>query len=119
MHVFNFFAHANVKGEDCMEKYRLYVSVTNQRVYHYPDDSPWEYKIEVKREFVPIFHRLFEQVDKLEFENFLRAHLPYVPYHCDHHNHMIDLRTKKIYALIHEFSDQETKNFIEELPYFR
>ena len=102
-----------------MGKCKLYVSVTDQRVYNYPDDSPWEFKIEVQREFVPIFHRLFEQVNEIEFQNFLRAHLPYVPYHADRDNDKIDIRTQKIYALIHEFSDQQTKAFIEELPYFR
>lgn len=102
-----------------MAKAILYVSITDQRVYIHSDDSPWEYKIEVQREFVPIFHRLFEQINEIEFQNFLRAHLPFVPYHQDRYNHLIDLRTQKIYALIHEFSDQETKKFIEELPYFR
>lgn len=102
-----------------MEKCELYVSVTDQRVYNHPDDAPWEYKIEVQREFVPIFHRLFEQMNELEFQNFLRAHLPYVPYHNDRDNHKIDIRTQKVYALIHEFSDQQTRAFIEELPYFR
>lgn len=102
-----------------MDKCRLYVSVTDQRIYHYPDDAPWEYKVDVQREYIPIFKRLFEQTNELEFQNFLRAHLPYVPYHNDRNNHLIDLRTQKVYALIHEFSDQPTKAFIEKLPYFR
>lgn len=101
-----------------MQKYRLYVSLTDQRVFSFPDDSPWDYEINVTREYVPIFHRLFDQVNELELRNFFRAHLPYIPYHYDKNNHDIDLRTKKVYALIHEFSDDETKKFIEKLPYF-
>ncbi|MDS9472959.1 transposase [Sporosarcina pasteurii] len=102
-----------------MPKRKLYISVTDQRVYHYPDDAPWEFEIAVEPEFVPIFRRLFEQVNRLERRNFLRSHLPYVPYHYDSDNHDIDLRTKKVYAIIHEFSDKPTKRFIEQLPYFR
>lgn len=102
-----------------MAKCKLYVSVTDQRVYHYPDDSPWEYEITVERSVVPIFNRLFKQMTDLEFRNFLRSHLPYIPYHSDRDNHDIDLRTQKIYAIIHEFADEPTKRFIEELPYFR
>lgn len=102
-----------------MVKSRLYVSVTDHRVFSYPDDSPWEYEIKIKSEDVRIFRRLFEQISNLEFRNFYRSHLPYVPYHYDKDNHDIDLRTKKIYALIHEFSDKETQQFIEKLPYFR
>jgi hypothetical protein len=102
-----------------MEKYKMYVSVVNQQVYLQPHDSPWEYEIEVPNEYIPIFHRLFTQMDRLEFRNFLRAHLPYVPYHYDKDNYDIDRRTMKVYALIHEFTDDESKQFIETLPYFR
>ena len=102
-----------------MEKYKMYVSVVNQQVYHQPDDSPWEYEVDVTKEYIPIFHRLFHQMDRLEVRNFLRAHLPYVPYHYDKDNHDIDVRTMKVYALIHEFTDDKTKRFIEKLPYFR
>lgn len=102
-----------------MPKCKLYVSVTDQRVFHYPNDSPWEFEIQVDREMVPVFRRLFAQMNDLEFRNFLRAHLPYIPYHYDQNNHEIDLRTQKVYAIIHEFSDEPTKRFIEELPYFR
>lgn len=102
-----------------MEKSKLYVSVTDHRVYSYPDDAPWEYEIIIENDSVRVFRRLFEQIGQLEFRNFLRSHLPYVPYHYDRDNHDIDLRTKKVYALIHEYSDQNTKKFIETLPYFR
>lgn len=102
-----------------MEKVKLYVSVVNQQVYSHPHDSPWEYEIAVTKEAAVIFKRLFNQMDRLEFRNFLRSHLPYVPYHYDRDNHDIDLRTMKVYALIHEFTDNESKKFIENLPYFR
>ncbi len=102
------------------EKIQMYVSdYSIRRVYHHPDDSLWDYKVTVPREYVPIFHALFRQTSELEFRNFLRAHLPYVPYHYDQDNDEIDERTKKVYALIHEFTDDESKKFIEQLPYFR
>lgn len=107
------------KGWFCMKKCKLYVSLTDQRVYTYPNDSQWEYEVSITPDYIPIFHRLFEQVNELELRNFFRAHLPYIPYHYDKNNHDIDLRTIKVYALIHEFSDHKTKKFIEALPYFR
>lgn len=102
-----------------MKKYKLYVSLTDQRIYTYPDDAPWEYEIAVPKDYIPVFYRLFEQMKELEWRNFYRAHLPYIPYHNDKNNHDIDLRNKKVYALIHEFSNDETKEFIQELPYFK
>lgn len=100
-------------------KYKMYVSIVEQKVHFHPDDSLWEYEVEVPREYIPIFHSLFKQTAELEFRNFLRAHLPYIPYHNDRDNHDIDKRTQKVYALIHEFTDNQSKEFIEQLPYFR
>jgi len=102
-----------------MEKYNMYVSVTHQQIYHHPDDSPWEYEIKVTEEHIPVFHRLFAQVDELELRNFVRSHLPFLPYYYGRNNEKVDQRTMRIYALIHEFTDEPTKRFIEELPYFR
>lgn len=101
------------------QKYTAYVSVVNQQVQTDPYASPWEYKVEITKEAYPIFERLFAQTDRLEFRNFLRSHLPYIPYHYDRDNSEIDRRTMKVYALIHEYTDEESKRFIEKLPYFR
>ncbi|MBB4826095.1 hypothetical protein HNO89_003332 [Sporosarcina luteola] len=98
---------------------KLYVSVANQQVMTDKHASPWEYELTISKEYIPIFEHLFEQMNQLEFRNFLRSHLPYVPYHYDSDNHEIDIRTMKLYALIHEFTDTETRKFIEKLPYFR
>ncbi len=102
-----------------MEKHKMYVSISDQRVYTHPHDSPWDYEVVVTQEYIPVFYNLFEQTYELEFRNFFRAHLPYIPYHYDRGNHEIDARTQKVYALIHEFTDEHSKKFIEQLPYFR
>ncbi|MFJ7936338.1 transposase [Sporosarcina sp. NPDC096371] len=102
-----------------MEKYKMYVSVVNQQVYHHPDDSPWEYEVEVAREYVPIFDRLFIQVDQIEYRNFLKSHLPLLRFQDASGSEDVDNRMMKIYALIHEFTDTKSKQFIEKLPYFR
>ncbi len=101
------------------EKVKMFVSVIHQQIYPVSHVSPWEYEVEIDRNVVPVFQMLFNQIDRLEFDNFLRSHLPYVPYHYDKNNHTIDLRTMKLYALIHEYTDESSKRFIEELPYFR
>lgn len=107
------------KKDGYMSKCPCYISVSDQRIYADPHIAPWEFKVEMSREFLPVFERLFAQVNDLEFRNFLLSHLPYIPYHYDQNNHDIDMRTKKMYAIIHEFGDKETKKFIENLPYFR
>lgn len=102
-----------------MEKYKAYVSVANQRVYFQPDLSVWEYEVSLEREYIPIFQNLFEQTNEMENMNFFRSHFRFIPAFYEGFNEDIEIRTKKIYALIHEFADEETQKFIEELPYFR
>ncbi|WP_432352540.1 transposase [Sporosarcina sp. A2] len=99
--------------------YTMYVSVAHQQINIHKFDSPYEYVVNVPREYIQVFHHLFDQTHELEFFNFLRSHLPYVPYHYDRDNHRVDRRMYKVYALIHEFTDDESKKFIEQLPFFR
>lgn len=103
---------------DLIETTTIYVSVANQSYSYVPLGLPCEFKIEVDARRAKIFKYLFQQLDSIEFDNLVRAHLPYIPYHLDSSNHEIDYRLQKIYALIHEFGDEETKKFVEQLPYF-
>ncbi|WP_025786345.1 hypothetical protein [Sporosarcina sp. D27] len=100
-------------------KFTMYVSVAHQQINIHKFDSPYEYVVNIPKEYIEVFHHLFDQTHELEFTNFLRSHLPYVPYHYDRDNHKVDLRLYKMYALIHEFTDDESKAFIEQLPFFR
>ncbi len=38
--------------------------------------------------------------------------------HFDEQNDEVDKRLMKLYALIHEYGDQDTKKFIEQMPYY-
>ncbi|TQR18032.1 transposase [Psychrobacillus vulpis] len=98
---------------------KVYISVSNQQVFTYPDESPWEFEVITNREIIPVFQKLFEQLGDVEESNFWRAHIPFRSYHLDKENDNYDKRMKKVYALIHEFGDEETKAFIEQLPYFK
>ena len=96
----------------------VYVSVANNSFSYVPLSAPCEFKLSMPAEKARVFEQLFGQIDSIEFQNMVRAHLPYLPYHMDETNHEIDYRLMKIYALIHEFGDEHTKKFVEQLPYF-
>lgn len=97
---------------------KVYISVTQRKVYIYPNESPWEFEVIANRDIIPVFHKLFEQLGTVEASNFWRAHIPIKEYHLDKENDQYDKRLKKVYALIHEFGNEESKSFIEQLPYF-
>lgn len=98
---------------------KLYVSVSGRQIHAAPRPFPWEFAIEADSGTEFVIRRLFRQIEEAEWTNFLRAHLPAIPYHLDKENHQIDRRVMKLYAIVHEYGDAETKQFIEEMPYFR
>ena len=102
-----------------MEKYTYYVSVQNLTCLPVCTDVGSNFAIKLEPYKARVFQKLFQQIYSLEGKNAFRAHLPYIPYNLDELNHDIDRRYKKIYALIHEYGDDETKEFIEQLSYFQ
>ena len=101
-----------------MEQQSIYVSVANLTCNFHPGLS-YEFVLTMEPVKARVFAKLFQQMQQLEASNAFRAHMPYIPYHMDRLNHEIDYRLQKIYALIHEFGDDEAKRFVEQLPYFR
>lgn len=97
---------------------RVYVSIIHQGIYMNPHIAPWEFELTIERDGLRAFEKLFQQMNQLESSNMWRAHLPAIPYHLDRENDEIDLRLMKLYALVHEYGDGNTKAFVEQLPYF-
>ncbi|MEG0259092.1 MAG: transposase [Lysinibacillus sp.] len=101
-----------------MNRQKVYLSVANQTYFTSPHIGPWNFELDVDRQALQVFEKIFQQMQLLEISNMWRAQLPYIPYHQDKENHAIDLRLKKIYALVHEYGDADTRAFVEQLPYF-
>lgn len=101
-----------------MQKQKIYVSVAHLTCNFYPGSS-YEFILQMEPIKARVFAKLFNQMQHLEASNAFRAHLPCIPYRMDKINHDLDRRLHKIYALIHEFGDDEAKKFVEQLPYFR
>ena len=100
-----------------MEKSNVYVSIANLTCNLQPGMS-YEFVLKMEPLKARVFTKLFDQMQLLEASNAFRAHMPFIPYHMDRLNHEIDNRLYKIYALIHEFGDDDAKKFVEQLPYF-
>ena len=101
-----------------MEKQKVYVSIANLTCNFYPG-TDYEFILHMDPAKARVFSKLFYQMNGLEASNAFRAHMPFIPYHMDHLNHELDERLQKIYALIHEFGDDDSKRFVEQLPFFK
>lgn len=96
----------------------VYVSVMHKYYNFSPQDAPWEFHINVDPSKLKIFDVLFEQMTSWDYSSMWRAQLPAVPYHFDQQNDEVDYHLMKVYALIHEYGDKDTKKFIEQMPYY-
>lgn len=101
-----------------MDRHRVYFSLTNRTYYTNPHVAPWNFELNIDRQALDVFEKIFQQMQLLELQNIWRSQLPYIPYHFDKENDELDLRLKKIYALVHEYGDADSKAFVEQLPYF-
>lgn len=101
-----------------MEKRLYFVSVTNLTCQQQPGLDSYQFAVRLEPHKARVFQKLFQQIYMLEGPNAFRAHLPYIPYYMDRLNHELDARYKKIYALIHEYGDEETKRFVEQFGLF-
>ncbi|HWI46923.1 MAG TPA: transposase [Rummeliibacillus sp.] len=101
-----------------MSNVDVYVSVMHKYYNFSPHNAPWEFHINVDPGMLKVFDQLFAQMKSWDDNSIVRAQIPAVPYHFDQQNDEVDKRLKKVYALIHEYGDKDTKKFIEQMPYY-
>jgi hypothetical protein len=77
--------------------------------------SPWNFKVEATDEEIIQLRELFDQKYSTEWQNFYRAHIPYLQYHYDRENDAYDETLMNIYQLIYTLGDQEAKQHISEM----
>lgn len=94
-----------------LEKEVYFVSIKNLTCNRCATHEPTEFKIALEPYKARVFQKLFQQLYRYETVNT-------IPINGESINNQIDTRYKKIYALIHEFGDEETKRWVEQMPYF-
>lgn len=89
-----------------------YISLGSGEISQISTASPWNYKIEATEEEIVHLREYFDQIYSSDWQGFLRSHVPYVEYHYDPTNDAYDETLQKVYGLIHELGDDETKEHI-------
>ncbi|MDZ5472612.1 hydrolase [Bacillus sp. 31A1R] len=97
------------------QKKTYYVAVSTGEISQSSTDSPWNFKIEATDEEITQLRELFEQNYSTDWQNFFRAHVPYVQYHYDRENDAYDNTTQAVYGMIYQLGDQEAKNHIDTM----
>lgn len=96
-------------------KKTYYISIANGEIMQSSTDSSWNFRIEATNEEIIRLRELFDQNYSTEWQNFFRAHVPYVQYHYDRENDAYDETLQKVYQLIYQLGDEEAKKHIMEM----
>lgn len=100
---------------DQNEKKTYYIQVGTGEISQSSTDSPWNFKIEATDEEITDLREMFEQNYSTDWQNFFRAHVPYVQYHYDRENDAYDETTKSVYGMIYKLGDEEARKHIESM----
>lgn len=94
-------------------KKTYYIDIGSGEITQSSTASTWSFKIEANDEEITQLREEFDYNYSEGVQNFLRAHIPFVEYHNDKENHTQDRSLVRIYEMIHQLGDDETKMHIE------
>jgi len=97
------------------QKKTYYIDLGHGGISQSATSSTWSYKIEANDEEITQLRELFDQNYSTEWQNFFRAHVPYVQYHYDRENDAYDDTIQQVYAMIYQLGDEEAKRHIETM----
>lgn len=98
-----------------MEKKTYYISVGSREISQMKTASPFELEIEATEDEIRRLREIFDEMYSADWMGFFRAHVPYVQYHFDKENDMIDQDLIKVYQMLYDLGKQETKQHIESM----
>jgi hypothetical protein len=97
------------------QKKTYYIDVGTGGISQSATSSTWNFKIQANDQEITDLRELFDQNYSTEWQNFFRAHVPYVQYHYDRENDAYDNTIQQVYSIIYKLGDEEAKNHIESM----
>lgn len=97
------------------QKKTYYIDVGTGGISQSPTSSTWSYQIQANDEEIIELRELFNQNYSTEWQNFFRAHVPYVQYHYDRENDAYDNTIQQVYGIIYKLGDEEAKKHIDTM----
>ena len=95
------------------ERNDYYIEIATGEISRSSTDSPWNFKISATDEEITQLREIFDSNHSVDWQNFYRAHVPYLQYHYDRENDAYDENMRQAYGMIHQLGDGEAKKFIE------
>jgi len=96
-------------------KKTYFIDIGSGEISQSSSSSTWNYKIEATDEEITQLREEFNYNYNMGIQNFLRAHIPFDEYHNDKENHAQDGSMIRIFEMLYQLGDNETKNHIESM----
>lgn len=96
-------------------KKTYFIDVGTGEISQSRTSSTWSFQIQATDDEIIELRELFDQNYSTEWQNFFRAHVPYVQYHYDRENDAYDRTIQKVYGLIYRLGDEEARQHIESM----
>ncbi len=97
------------------ERNDYYIEVATGEISRSSTDSPWNFKISATDEEIIGLREIFDSNHSVSWQNFYRAHVPFVQYHFDRENDAYDENLHRVYETLHRLGDEEARAFIESM----
>ncbi|MCA1056805.1 hydrolase [Rossellomorea aquimaris] len=97
------------------ERHDYYIEIATGEISRSSTDSPWNFKISATDEEITRLREIFDSSHSVDWQNFYRAHVPYIQYHFDRQNDAYDENLRQVYSMIHDLGDEEAKKHIESM----
>lgn len=98
-----------------VSKKTYYINISDGEIQSVSTASPWNFKIEATDEEISGLREIFDQGHSTGWQNFMRAHVPYVQYHYDRENDALDSQLLKTYEIIYKLGDEKARQHIESM----
>lgn len=96
-------------------KKAYYINISDGEISSVSTASPWNFKIEATDEEITALREIFDQSHSSSWQNFMRAHVPYVQYHYDRDNDALDTQLLQVYEIIYKLGDDEARTHIDSM----
>ncbi len=98
-----------------MEKETYYISVGARGISKIKTGTPFELEIEATADEIRALRSIFNEMYNSDAMGFVRAHIPFLEYHNDMENDMIDRDLTNVYQMLYDLGKPETKQHIESM----
>lgn len=98
-----------------MEKETYYISVGARGISQIKTGTPFELEIEATSDEIRALRSIFDGMYNSDVMGFVRSHIPFLEYHNDSENDMIDRDLTNVYQMLYDLGKPETKQHIKSM----